>query len=594
MKLLRAEFLALQKAIDESAPPGHARDMLYLKHLFGRRNMGRREFVEACLPIKDKKTQQLIPTSWNRAQRYVESIRLRTQRAGKPERYATLKARQFGMSRYWLHCSIEFVLRDTTAPALIIADEEANAKKLLEDGKIMCSRMPFKVPRKYENRSQLYFGEPILGYIDIETAQSADPARSRTYRFVHATEPGTWKDPETKIASLNQAVPTAPGTVLSYEGTARGRSGWWYEFWWAALEGRNDYRAIFFPWWYDRTFDYSDPLFPGDREAIAATLDDEEKALLRLGLDMAQLKWRRACIRNSLFGDVDLFHQEYPSTPEEAFLTSGRPCFPPQHVMRALAQCEAPIWRGDVLLGELDPIKGTRHFTLAQNERGALKLWSHPVRGRMYCIAADPGDGLEGGDFSAAQILDMETGHQVGEFNARTPPYQFGRVLAAIGWHFNTAYLMPEIERNGIAVLEALKEEGYHMIGRRAVFDSAGRITGRKLGWSTNVRSRPLVFNAIRAMLSEGEAKINSIVLCRQMLDMFVDDQGREDHPTGKHDDCVLAYGIALMARKDAVDAGVLEDAKPMPRTIDERHWAEFHAAVEASEKGLDFDQEYP
>jgi hypothetical protein len=593
VRLSRADFSALRQAIEQAAPPGHDRDMLVLRHLFGRKNMSRREFVEMALPIKDKKTQQLIPTNWNRAQRYVESLRLRTQRAGKQERYATLKARQFGMSRFWLQSGIEFVLRDTTVPALIIADDESNAKKLLEDGKIMCSRLPFKVPRKYENRSQLYFGEPILGYIDIETAQSTDPARSRTYRFVHATEPGTWKDPESKIASLNQAVPTAPGTVLSYEGTARGRSGWWYEFWWAALEKRNDYQAVFFPWWFDRSFDYADPLQPGDHEAIAATLDDEEQALLRMGLDFGQLKWRRACIRNNLFGDIDLFHQEYPSTPEEAFLTTGRPCFPPQQVLRALRGCTEPAWRGDILLGEIDPVREERSYTLAFNERGSLKLWAHPQRGRMYCITADPGDGLDGGDFSAAQVIDMETAHQVGEFNARVPPFKFGKLLAALGRHFNGAYLMPEIERNGIAVLEALREENYHMIGRRAVFDSAGRVVGRKLGWSTNVKSRPLVFNAIRAHLAtEDGAQISSIQLCRQMLDMFIDEQGREDHPSGKHDDLVLAWGIALMARKDAVEAGVLEDNKPVPRTSDERHWAEFHAAVEAAEKGLDYDQD--
>jgi hypothetical protein len=166
VRLSRADFSALRQAIEQAAPPGHDRDMLVLRHLFGRKNMSRREFVEMALPIKDKKTQQLIPTNWNRAQRYVESLRLRTQRAGKQERYATLKARQFGMSRFWLQSGIEFVLRDTTVPALIIADDESNAKKLLEDGKIMCSRLPFKVPRKYENRSQLYFGEPILGYME--------------------------------------------------------------------------------------------------------------------------------------------------------------------------------------------------------------------------------------------------------------------------------------------------------------------------------------------------------------------------------------------------------------------------------------------
>lgn len=592
MRVSRTDWLALAKAIDQSYPPGFKRDMARLRYLWGRDVMSRREFIEGTIPIKDKHTQQLGPTRWNRAQRIVEATRIRRQRAGLPERYATLKARQLGMSRYWLQAGIEYVIRDTYAPALIIADEEENAKKLLEDGKVMCARMPFQLPRKYENRSQLYFGEPIMGYLDIETARSTDPARSRTYRFVHATEPGTWKDPESKIASLNQAVPTAEGTVLSYEGTARGMAGWWHDFWWDAYNGKNDYHAFFFPWHVDSSFDYSMELHGDDMERIMGTLDEEEMALFRNGCTPEQLKWRRHHIKNGFFGDLDLFHQEFPSTPDEAFLGSGRPVFVPEHVARAISLCEEPQWRGRIQLGDRKSDEA-RTFSLTPDPRGYLSVWQPPVYGRVYCMAADPGDGLKDGDASAAQVLDMETGDQVAEVNGQLPPYEFGKILAALGRHYNDAYLMPEIERNGIAVIEALKEEAYHMIGRRPVYDTAGRIIGRKLGWSTNIRSRPLIFNAIRSAmrLEPGDGpKINSIQLCRQMRAMFINDAGKEDHPAGDHDDRVLAYGIALMARKDAVDSGALQEAEERkPRSFDERHWHEFHKRTEdANAEDLD------
>ena len=45
------------------------------------------------------------------------------------------------------------------------------------------------------------------------------------------------------------------------------------------------------------------------------------------GVSYEQLKWRRWCINNNCNGDVEQFHQEYPSTPEEAFIASGRPRF---------------------------------------------------------------------------------------------------------------------------------------------------------------------------------------------------------------------------------------------------------------------------
>ena len=40
-----------------------------------------------------------------------------------------------------------------------------------------------------------------------------------------------------------------------------------------------------------------------------------------------QMNWRKYTINNKCQGDVELFMQEYPSTPEEAFIASGRPVF---------------------------------------------------------------------------------------------------------------------------------------------------------------------------------------------------------------------------------------------------------------------------
>ena len=39
------------------------------------------------------------------------------------------------------------------------------------------------------------------------------------------------------------------------------------------------------------------------------------------------MAWRRHRIATRYGGDIELFHQEMPSTPEEAFLVSGRPVF---------------------------------------------------------------------------------------------------------------------------------------------------------------------------------------------------------------------------------------------------------------------------
>ncbi len=47
----------------------------------------------------------------------------------------------------------------------------------------------------------------------------------------------------------------------------------------------------------------------------------------KYSLTLEQLYWRRWAIDSKCEGSADLFRQEYPGCPEEAFLGSGRPRF---------------------------------------------------------------------------------------------------------------------------------------------------------------------------------------------------------------------------------------------------------------------------
>jgi hypothetical protein len=41
---------------------------------------------------------------------------------------------------------------------------------------------------------------------------------------------------------------------------------------------------------------------------------------------------------------------------------------------------------------------------------GELEVWLPPVKGKKYLVAVDPAGGGSEGDYSAAQVLEMETG----------------------------------------------------------------------------------------------------------------------------------------------------------------------------------------
>ena len=506
-------------------------------------------------------------------------------RANIPFRGATLKARQFGLSTYWLASMVEEVSRNSNVRACLLADEESLAKTLLETGKIMRDQLPYSLPTKYENRSQLYFDAPINGWIDLATAKSDNPCRGRTYSFVHATEPGTWDNPEKKVASVNQAVPNQPNTVLSYEGTANGTGNWWHDFWWDAYNGNNDYHAFFFPWFFDWEFDYY--LEPNDDDVarIMETLDDEEQYLLTAHkLNLGQLKWRRNHIRNNFFGDLDLFHQEFPATPEEAFLASGRPVFNSRHLVRLRAQIREPHWRGDVVVGDF--VDGRLEYTLQANPRGMLTIWHPPVQHGTYVASTDTAEGAQTGDYSVGQVIDKHSLDQCAEFRGQVGPGELADIMWCVGDHYNKAYLLPDAgDGPGGATLQRLQERRYPSIGRRPVYGAVGKRVMPKFGWDTNRQTKYLMVNEARLVFGlEDPPEVNSETLIQEALEYEVKDDGSYGAPSGRHDDCLEAYCVVLMAQKDVMLRGMPDTAAPEPRNSTERHWREFEDSVAEAE----------
>lgn len=548
----------------------------------------RRGFIETFIRIPDKKkTNILVPFRFNRVQRRLEAARLRAERLKKPFRAATLKARQFGVTKQAQAWAIEEAIRTPYTQACIIAHREDLARTKLEESRMIRLTLPWEFESKYDNRAQLYFGEPVWSNIDIASAKTGDPCRGHTYRFVHATEPGLWDNPETKVASVMQSVPDEPGTYLCYEGTANGMGNWWHQFWWDAYEGRNDYEAFFFPWWYDPEFDYCLSCTEAEAAELRATKDDEERWLFNRGVMPGQIKWRRRHIRNNFPGNPELFRQEFPATPEEAFLVSGSPAFPPSHVTFQRARHREPIWRGEILFqGWREPQKPD--FKMLAADRGSLEIWDQPMPGAKYVMGVDTGYGIKGGDYSVACVIDRDTSIQVAELTMRVAPHVFADLVYALGIHYNGAYLLPEANAVGQSMLHFLVERSYPNLGRRPVFDWIGKVYEQRFGFQTTVKTKTALVQGAAEVLASSweqgqnrpgiEALVHSEGLIRELLEFqveFAKDGGEVTYsaPGKRHDDRVMAWMIALLGRKDVLAREHPVEEKPRRRTIHELMW---------------------
>jgi len=176
------------------------------------------------------------------------------------------------------------------------------------------------------NKNQLKFDGSDSEYT-VGTAGSEDVGRSMTIKLLHMSEVAFYEHTDELETGLMQAVADMPGTEIILESTANGIGNMFYEYAMRALAGIGLYQLIFVPWYWQDEYRLHVP------EGFEPT-EDEHKLIETYGLDNEQVYWRRMKIAG-MKGGLAKFQQEYPFTPEEAFLMSGDPFFSKESVSRA-------------------------------------------------------------------------------------------------------------------------------------------------------------------------------------------------------------------------------------------------------------------
>lgn len=195
-----------------------------------------------------------------------------------------LKARQQGFSSIILATfAADFLLKQNSR-SVVVADISDNAQELLDRVKFFIKsyeyRNKIKVPLKYNSKYEL-FNSVLNTRYTIGTSTNVDFGRSKTITNLHLSEFAYYQDPEKLFAGALQAV--VPNGKVIIETTANGFN--FFKTLWVECElGERPFKPLFYA-----ASDFYSPEF----------------------LNKKQMELKR------------LYKQEYPETPEEAFLASG-------------------------------------------------------------------------------------------------------------------------------------------------------------------------------------------------------------------------------------------------------------------------------
>lgn len=455
------------------------------------------------------------------------------------------------------------------------------------------------------------------------TAENPEAARSAGLQAYAATEVGRWpnggaKDAKETLKSMLGAVPRRGFTFCCEESTAQGAVGAFAERfakgrwptaeeigcaegeeWWRKWEDETPQniaatsaeRALQFvricAGWFEDGENKAE-VSPADAEIILASLDEKELELIRryqeegplgprLGsyahaTTMQQLAWRRAVIETEFEGDVEGFEQENPSSPKEAFASSGRHTF-------NRAGCAWMVETAKVRPATLGVLErqndGGVTFRRTDASEAWLKLYEEPREGHRYIQGVDTCGGKSNQrtdvpDYNAALTMRCAFVDE----NGVKKPRRIMAVLMAknlfdpdvladrtclISDFFGGCLTVFEVNNTGAAYRQEAKRLGMNLY-HEEVTDKHTSETTEYVGWTTTKESREQLIGTLKkAIRNNGKAETRpdgiecwDSVTAQECSDMIRGEDGKDQAPGNKHDDHVMALGFCVQCENGA------------------------------------------
>lgn len=503
------------------------------------------KLIELVFVVVDKK-QKTMPFFFNDVQR--EFLDILNQaiddfNEGKITEISllVLKGRQQGfttlVTAYQLACSI----LNKNFQGFTLADNGDNADAIFQNkAKFPYGQLPkaLQPTEKFNNRKQLLFS--LLNSSWAVDSATEDVGRSRTVNFFHGSECAFWRKGIAKIqAALGEAF--TKNCIKIYESTANGFND--YQKMWDSGAHIN----CFFEWW--RTKEYRIRIPAGEeKETFLRMIEKgigwiwERLRWLRddKKLDEEQLYWYWN--KYDKYLDKDLIKQEYPCTPKEAFLLSGKNVFDTAVILRRLEKIPKPLKVG-YFVYDYDGLKIT-NIKWRNDRQGYIQIYQLPNTPAVtkYCIGGDTAG--EGSDNFTGHVLDARTGMQVAHLRHRLDEDQFTKQMFCLGAYYKWALIGIEANFSSYPIME-LQRLGYPNQYVRTVQDSYTGKTEKRFGFKTTNLTRPTAIARLVEIVRDHCDTINDRDTLEELLTITKNEKGRIEAPAGEHDDEMMGLAIA-------------------------------------------------
>lgn len=413
---------------------------------------------------------------------------------------------------------------------LLIAQDLDTAKDIFSN-KVDLAWSNFKLKQFYgvnndsARQLKLNFSDkdnPLISSITVDSS-----GRSGTYSRVHITEFASVckKFPDKAKEIIEGTIPAVPldGRV-DIESTADGSDGKFYDIFWEAWERGEpklptQYKAHFYNWQWDdaeisKVTEGQIKEFLSSKDFNLFSEYQTRHKLTPQEITYYYMKW------TSLERNWHSLHKEYPTTPFEAFQSSGNKLFDENSLAK---------------LNICPPIK-------QENE---WNYYAEPILGHKYIFGADVGEGI-GKDHSTICIIDITLlkPKVVATYkNNKIAPDLLAYEIKNGGTKYHYAFGAPERNNHGHTVLSKLREIYPE--------DLIYKDDKEKLGWHTNLVSKPKMMYDLNTAVNNELIDIPSQGLLSEMRRFDKEDIRVKsyDEESTEHFDLLMALAIAFQMK---------------------------------------------
>ena len=514
--------------------------------------------IEMTFNIVDKE-KSTVPFFLNDVQRSFidllnESIEKHRQGKLLHLRFLVLKGRQQGFTSVITAYQLANTLIKKNFTGFTLADTADNVRAIFQDkAKYVYNQLPdiLKPTEKYNSKTEMFFENLNSSWrINVATDQVG---RSRTINFFHGSEAAFWNCLISATqSSLGEAL--TKDSIQILESTANGFN----EF--KDLWDSGEWINCFYEWW--RTQEYRDNFESLEiKKQFSNNIENKEDWIWQrlkwlkhsIKLKDEQLYWYYNKYRNYL--NKDLIKQEYPCTPEEAFLNSGNCVFNTEILTQRKVELQELYKEKPYIQGffkfrwndeEAKDYILNSSIEFEKSPMGMIKIYDKPKTYGFYVLGGDTAG--DGSDFNAGTMIDNTIGKRVATLHTKSDPDIYTYQMYCLGIYYNKALVSIEVNFNLFPVIELQRLKYPHQYIREE-YDNISRKMQQKFGWKTDRNTRPKIISEEQSIVKDHPELFTDIDTIGEMLTFIYDEDMRPDATEGKHDDLLFSDMIAQATR---------------------------------------------